>query len=125
MPQNGQAGRLKIFLPVALVLMAVSLPGFHPEIILLPNLCVKRLFRLGDVLPYVSAQAVVFLDLKQNASFPAWKLRKGSCGISGWPLLKFSAYFAGPGKSIVMHEPEGHVFAVIEGPFCPDPDPMA
>jgi hypothetical protein len=64
MPQNGQTGRLKIFFPVALVLMAVS-------------------------------------------------------------LFKFSGYFAGPGKSIVMHEPEGQVFAVIEGPFCPDPAPMA
>jgi hypothetical protein len=48
---------------------------FHPEMVLLPNLYVKLRAFLCDVLQYVSAQPLVFLDLGQNPSFPIWKLR--------------------------------------------------
>jgi hypothetical protein len=48
--------------------------SFHPEMVLLPNLCVKLRACLCDVLQYVSAQALVFLDLGQNPSFPISKL---------------------------------------------------
>jgi hypothetical protein len=52
--------------------------------VLLPNLFVKLRSCLclpvparqtGDVLQYVSAQALVFLDLGQKSSFAIWKLR--------------------------------------------------
>jgi hypothetical protein len=42
--------------------------------VLLPNLCVKQRPCLCDVRQYVSAQALVFLDLGQNPSFPILKL---------------------------------------------------
>jgi hypothetical protein len=42
--------------------------------VLLPNLFVNRRPCLCDVLQYVSAQALDFLDLEQNPSFPIWKL---------------------------------------------------
>jgi hypothetical protein len=51
------------------------LVSFHPEMVLLPNICVKLRSYLCDVLQYVSAQALVFLDLEQKSSFPIWKLR--------------------------------------------------
>jgi hypothetical protein len=71
--------------------MASSLGSFHPEMVLLPNLFVSPdkiginrrpclclpvpARQTGDVLQYVSAQALDFLDLEQNPSFPIWKLR--------------------------------------------------
>jgi hypothetical protein len=63
-----------------------KLDGFHPEMVLLPNLCVNRQPCLCDVLQYVSAQALDFLDLEQNSSFPIWKLYVCPSGISGWAL---------------------------------------
>jgi len=43
--------------------------------VLLPNLFVNLRGCLCDVLQYVSAQPLDFLDLGQNASFLIWKLR--------------------------------------------------
>jgi hypothetical protein len=60
------------------------LGSFHPEMVLLLIICVNLrpclclpvpARQTGDVLPYVSAQALDFLDLEQNPSFPIWKLR--------------------------------------------------
>jgi hypothetical protein len=51
------------------------LSRFHPEMVFLPNFCVKLRPCLCDVLQYVSAQALVFLDLEQKSTFPIWKLR--------------------------------------------------
>ena len=51
------------------------LSSFHPEMVFLPNLYVNLRSCLCDVLQYVSAQALVFLDLEQKSSFPISKLR--------------------------------------------------
>jgi hypothetical protein len=62
------------------------LASSHPEMVLLPNLFVNLRSCLclpvparqtGDVPQYVSAQALVFLDLEQKSSFPIWKLHSG------------------------------------------------
>jgi hypothetical protein len=68
--------------PIIKYLIAISFlksyqvaSSFHPEMVLLPNICVKLRSCLCDVLQYVSAQALVFLNLEQKSSFPIWKLR--------------------------------------------------
>jgi hypothetical protein len=69
--------------PVSLAFVRV-----HPEMVLLPNLCVNWRPCLCDALQYVSAQALDFLDLEQNPSFPIWKLHLCPSGISGWTPVR-------------------------------------
>jgi hypothetical protein len=70
---------------MALLPNSYLLSSFHPEMVLLPNLCVNQrpclclpvpARQTGDVLQYVSAQPLDFLDLEQNPPFPIWKLRR-------------------------------------------------
>ncbi len=53
-----------------------NLVSFHPEMALFRNLCVKLRNCLCDVLQYVSAQSLDFLDLAKNCSFLNRKLRR-------------------------------------------------
>jgi len=63
-----------------------SLDRFRPEMPLFRNLCVNLRVSLCDVLEYVSAQTLDFLDLTKNRLFPHRKLRRFHTGLFGWKL---------------------------------------
>jgi hypothetical protein len=89
---------MKIQPLVCTAFIPCPLSGFHPEMVLLPNLfvglrsclCLPMPARqTGDVLQCVSVQPLVFLDLEQNASYPIWKLHSGHPAFPDGHYLAF------------------------------------